>query len=102
MTTYITATDLSVEPPIRQMADTDRESLRFDAGETISEATATAWRLDTNVTDDSIIESCTADTDGCDVLVSGLTRGVSYELSVVFARSNGTEWTRTLVIMCVA
>jgi hypothetical protein len=35
------------------------------------------------------------------VIVSGLTRDVTYELSVVFTASDGEIWTKTNLIQCV-
>jgi hypothetical protein len=44
----------------------------------------------------------TGDGTGAVVIVSGLTRGVTYELSTSFTGADGEVWTKTTVIACVA
>lgn len=106
-------TDLSVSPPSRQIADGDRETLGFAAGEAITGANATMRRLDTGVDvqgpvasgttgNDPPIEAVTIASTTASVVVSGLTRGIDYELSVGFETAAGRQWTRTLVLEVVA
>lgn len=95
-------TNLSVNPPSREIANTDREVLRFEAGEAITGASAHVVRLDTLAVVDGVVEAVDVDATGASVTVSGLTRGVTYEMSIVFTRSNLTRWTRTLVLRCIA
>lgn len=102
MTTAWRATDLSVSPPSYQMADTDRESFAFDAKEAITGATAVLTRLDTMAAVPASIESVTVATPLATVVVSGLIRGITYELAVTFTRSDGRRWSRTLILECVA
>lgn len=101
-TTAWRATDLSVSPPSFQMADTDRESFAFDAGEAIVDATAVLTRLDTLATVPTSVESVIVATPLATVTVSGLIRGLTYELAVTMERSDGRKWTKTLVLDVVA
>jgi len=104
MTSTWQATALSVSPPSRQVADTDRTALTFTAGEAITEATAILALLPAGTATTGMIESTTVDTvaNTATVVVSGMTRGVTYELSVTFTRSDLTRWTRILNLLCVA
>lgn len=93
-------TDLSVATAPRQLAAADTTILSFDAGEAIDTATAALRRLDTGdaITGDAAPEVNLSGTLAL-VTVSGLTRGIVYELAVTF---NDGAWTRTLVLDCVA
>ncbi len=95
-------THLSVSPPSRQMADTDVETFAFDAGEAITAATGVLTRLDTNEAVDDLITNIDVATPVASLTIAGLTRGITYELTVTFENSTGRKWTRTLVIECVA
>lgn len=96
-------TDLSTDPGIIQMADTDRRAITIDAGEAITGATATiALYSDPNVELAGIIETpITVGAQDATLTISGLTRGNLYEVSVVFERADGTKWTKSLAIRCV-
>jgi hypothetical protein len=96
------ATDLSVDPPSRAMADTDIETFGFDAGEPIEDATGTLTRLDTMESVDELIVNTDIVDEIAALTISGLTRGIVYELAVTFQNPTGRRWTRTLVIPCVA
>lgn len=97
-------TDLSVDPPSRQVASTDRLSLTFAAAETFTSATAKVVSLPRSLLRPEILESLGVDTVGMTAtpLVSGFITGESYRLSVTFVRSDTTTWTRTLVLECVS
>lgn len=95
-------TSLSVSPHSIEMADSDIHNLLFEAGEAITGATAEMLNQETLAVVAGVIGTVVVGTDDATVPVSGLTRGTSYELSVVFTRANGTKWTRTLAIDCVA
>lgn len=98
-------TTLSTNPPMIEMADTDRKALAIAAGEEITDVAATVALYDDPATDlEDVIESAEVNTtdDGAVVLMSGLTRNNFYEMSIVFSRADGTTWTRTLAIRCVA
>lgn len=99
-----TKTKLSVSPPSYQMADTDRVAFSFPAGEDITDVEANLEILPGLTSADDQIESATVnDTDdGVVVIVSGLTRGETYELSVTFIRADTTTWTKVLNLECVA
>ncbi len=98
------ATSLSVSPPSRQVADTDRTALVFTAGEAITGATSILAILPAATATTGLIESTTVNTvaNTATIVVSGLTRGVTYELAVTFIRADTTKWTRTLALPCVA
>ena len=98
------ATALSVSPPSRQVADTDRTALVFTAGEAITGATSILAILPAATATTGLIESTTVDivANTATIVVSGLTRGVTYELSVTFIRADLTRWTKTLVLVCVS
>ncbi|MBA2753672.1 MAG: hypothetical protein H0U40_04315 [Chloroflexia bacterium] len=98
------ATALSVSPPSRQVADTDRTALTFTAGEAITAATAILAILPAGTATTGLVETTTVDTaaNTATVVVSGLARGVTYELSVTFTRADLTRWTNTLVLICVS
>ncbi len=98
------ATALSVSPPSRQVADTDRTALTFTAGEAITAATAILAILPAGTATTGLVETTTVDTvaNTATVVVSGLARGVTYELSVTFTRADLTRWTKTLHLLCVA
>ena len=99
------ATSLSVSPASRQFADTDRAALTFTAGEAIASATADLVILPTSTSAADLISGpITVDlvANTATVIVSGMTRGVTYELAVTFVRSDTTSWTRTLILLCVA
>lgn len=98
-------TTLSTTPALIEMADTDRRGLAIDAGETVTDVTAAIVALDTPaVALTDLVEdvAINGDNDGAVVIVSGLTRGVIYELSTVFTASDGEVWTKTTAIKCVA
>ncbi len=99
-------TSLSTTPALIEMADTDRRGLAIDAGETVTTVTAEIVDLADPATPlTGLIEGTPAingTTDGAVVIVSGLTRGVLYELSTVFTGNDGEVWTRTTAIRCVA
>lgn len=95
-------TDLSVTPPVYAMADTDRESIAFDAGSAITTATPVLTRIDTNAVVVGPVESSGVAGNIATVVVSGLTRGVAYELAVTFLNAAGRKWTRTLILDVVA
>ncbi len=103
MTTW-QATALSVSPPSRQVADTDRTALTFTAGEAITTGEAILAILPAGTATTGLVESTTVDTVAktATVVVSGFARGVTYELSVTFTRADLTRWTNTLVLICVA
>ena len=104
MSTTFRATPLHVTPPSRAVADTDRMALVFSAGEAITDGTATLAIINPYEDVSDLIVSTTVDTDAdaITVVVAGLTRGVAYELAVVFERADTTAWTRLLVLQCVA
>lgn len=103
MTQLWTKTRLSVSSKSYQLADTDRVALSFAAGEDIADATAELQELPGLGSAASSIESTTVSgTDTAVVVVSGLTRGETYELQVTFHRADDTTWTRTLALECVA
>jgi hypothetical protein len=98
-------TDLSVKDPdtgswIYQMGDQDVVDLPFDAGEEIADVSAV---LVVYRTLDVQAEPAVSFV-GEQVLVnvSGLFRGLFYELSVTFTGMTGQKWTRTLFIECVS
>ena len=98
-----TKTRLSVSSKSYQMADTDRVAFSFAAGETLADATAQMQILPELTDASARIES--TEVSGADtavVVVSGLTRGKTYELQVTFERADETTWTRTLALECVA
>jgi UDP-N-acetylglucosamine enolpyruvyl transferase len=96
------ATTLSVKKRPFEMADTDRVVFTFDAREAISSVTAALVIMPAATSATGTTVTTTATAEGATVLVAGLTRGVSYELDVTFTRADGTKWTRTLGIDCVA
>lgn len=103
MTQLWTKTRLSVSSKSYQLADTDRVALSFPAGEEIADATAELHLLPELSSAADSIESCeVSGTDTAVVIVSGLTRGETYELQVTFHRADETTWTRTLALECVA
>lgn len=98
-------TSLSTSPGLIEMADTDRRGLAIDAGETVTAVTAEIVDLDMPATPlADLVEDVAVNgsNDGAVVIVSGLTRGVLYELSTVFTASDGEVWTKTTAIKCVA
>jgi len=103
MTTW-QATTLSVSPPSRQVADTDRTALTFTSPDAITAATSVLAILPAGTATTGLIETTTVNTVAktATVVVSGFTRGVTYELSVTFTRPDLTRWTNTLVLICVA
>lgn len=105
MSTTWSRTSLSTSPALREVADTDRTALAFAAGEPITTATADLVLLP----DDTVVVGAIEDpimidlgTNVVTVIVSGLERGRIYELAVVFTRPDGTRWTKTLALRCVA
>lgn len=102
MPTSWQATDLSVSPPSYQLADTDKVALSINAQEAITTATAELIRLDTLAVMPAGNAVVTPGASSATVVVSGLARGVTYELAVTFTRADTTKWTRTLVLECVA
>lgn len=97
-------TTLSTDPAYIEMADTDRRGLAIDAGETVTDVTAELVALDAPAVPLELVEdvAINGDNDGAVVIVSGLTRGVLYELSTVFTAADGEVWTKTTAIRCVA
>lgn len=95
-------TSLSVQPPSYQLADTDRVALAFAAGQPITTATASLLELPSLAPITGVVESTTVGAEDATIIVSGMTRGVTYELAVTFSRADDTRWTRTLIIECVA
>jgi hypothetical protein len=93
---------LAVQPRPYQMADTDRVAFVFDAGETITTASAALVVLPAATAASGPTVTTAIAATGCTVTVAGLTRGVTYELDVTFTRANSTKWTRVLAIECVA
>lgn len=87
---------------VYEMADTDRESFAFDAEGPITGATVVMTDLGSGVAVTAPIEAESHAGQIQTVVVSGLTRGVDYELAVTFENSAGRKWTRTLTIACVA
>lgn len=100
-----TRTDLHVEPPLIEMADTDRETLDIPLGVTVATVAATIadYTAPGTMLPD-LIESVTLNgtNDGADVTISGLTRGTLYEVSVVGTTAGGRIVTSLLAIRCVA
>jgi len=96
------ATDLSTSPPSRQIAAGDREALAFNAETVIASATAILTRLDTYAAFPTGIETVVTATPLVTVTVSGLARGVDYELAVTFVTGAGRRWTRVVVLEVVA
>ena len=103
MPTAWIATDLSVDPPSRQMADTDVETFAFDAGQAITADTAAVLtRLNTGEAVNDLIANTDVEGEVASVTVAGLTRGVTYELAVTLVNAAGRRWTKTLVLECVS
>ena len=82
------------------VTEDDIVNVGFDANETPSAFAASMKRLDTLA--DVTVGSTSLSGEIGTVQVSGLTAGVRYRLYGTFTRSNGTKWTRTLIIDCVA
>lgn len=102
MSTLFQPNGLSIKKRPFPMADTDRIAFTFDAEETITDAAAElALRSDGTEVEGPEV-TVTPEAEGATVVVSGLTRGVEYELSVIFTREDATVRTRTLAIDCVA
>lgn len=98
-------TTLSTDPATIEMADTDRRPLAISAGETITGVSTKIVNYDQpDIELDDLVESSTLNdtNDGALVWVSGLTRGVFYELSTIFTSADGEIWTKTTLIKCVA
>jgi len=101
-----------VSPPSIQRSDTDREALAFDAGQTVTSASATLRdlttgpeigpRLSGQAAVAPPLESVALVGNVATVIVSGLIRDRAYELSVNFTGTSGLRWTATLIIECVA
>ncbi len=98
------SSDLSTTPAYYEIADTDRRIFGYTATPGTIGVTTEIIRLDTRalVTDaldppvfDGIANTIT-------VAVSGLTRGLTYELSVIEHKPNNGRETATTVIGCVA
>ena len=99
-------TDLSVKDEetgdwVLDMGDQDDIDIPMDAGEPLIGVEATLSEVRTE------IESGTLgliDYNGQEatINVSGLQRGLYYELAVTFENEDGKKWTRTLVIHCVS
>jgi hypothetical protein len=88
---------------VYEVADTDRRRIDVYAEEEVASVEASVVLLsDPDADLEGIIESTTLVAQVAQVVVSGFTRGQLYELNVVFTRSNGLAWTRTLAIRCVA
>lgn len=92
------------ESYVYEVADTDVTTFAFDAGEAITEDTHAVLqrldRMDDDVSD--LIVNETVETPLFRVTLSGLTRGATYELSLVMVNGAGRHWTRTLTVACVA
>ena len=98
-------TALHVDPPLIQMADTDRETLDIPIGATVTTVTATIVAYaDPETPLAGIIETTARNGtgDGALVTISGLTRGTTYELSVVGTTDDGRRLTSLLAIKAVA
>ncbi len=97
-------TDLHIIPPVWPMADTDRFPFEIPNGEVAISATAIMIRTDTGASVSGVIESVAMNgaSTGAIVTVSGLTRGVEYQLKVPFTHAGGKIATRLLEIPCVA
>jgi len=102
--TFWQETKISVDPPSRQVADTERPALTFTSPDAITTATSDLVILPAATATTGLIETTTVNTVAktATVVVSGFTRGVTYELSVTFTRPDLTRWTNTLVLICVA
>lgn len=86
-----------------EVADTDVTTFAFDAEQAITGASAILMRLDRPDEDVSaaIVNEAVA-TPEFSVTLANLTRGLKYELSLVFVNSAGRLWTRTLTLHVVA
>lgn len=90
---------------IYEVADGDRETFAFDAGQAV---TAVAAHLDRINLDESVddvstkIEASALVGQIGNITVHNFVRGESYVLSVEFSNSAGRTWTRTLMIRCIA
>lgn len=101
MTTW-RATDLSVDPPSYEMGSADEETLAFDAAQPVTAVTARLVTLPGLVPASRATVTATLVGTVANVVVSGIARGETYELSVTFSAADGRRWTRTLVIVGVA
>lgn len=105
-------TDLSVSPPLWQMAAGDRETFQFDAGDVVVGVTAQVRDLGTGQLAggpvangqpaNGVIAAVTLSGQIASVTVENLTTGSVYQLAVRFQRADGRRWTRTLILECVA
>jgi hypothetical protein len=112
MSAFLQKSDLSVGLTvdgqtvyIYDVADGDRETFAFDAGQAVTAVTAKLDRvnLDESVDDVSTkIEASTLVGQVGNITVHSFVRGESYVLSVEFSNAAGRIWTRTLMIRCVA
>lgn len=104
MPIYWQRTDLSTSPPSHQMADTDRHALPFAANITVATVAATLETLPDLVDAADLIESAEPNEtdDGAIVVISGLTSGTTYRLTVTMTAADTTTETGVLVIECVA
>lgn len=102
MSTSWAATDLHTDPPSYQMAATDRRRLEFAATPETTGATA-HMRMDTGATVNETLDPVTFDaaTSTIYVTVHSLTRGVTYELSIIEAKPGGYAETSLTAIQCV-
>jgi hypothetical protein len=97
---------------VTTMADTDKETIGFDAQEAIASAAATlrdlnqgidlATRTTGQTAQPAPIEAVSLAGNVVSVTVFGLTRGTDYELAVTFQTAGGRKWTRTRIIECRA
>ena len=104
MVTTWQRTDLNTDPPSITMASTDDKVWPIDAGETITTVRAefaALSDLDT-LLPNLAVATINGTNNGATVRISGLTRGVYYLLKTVFSRADGTDWTKTTVVMCKA
>ncbi len=99
-----TSSDLSTTPAYYEMADTDRRVFGFNATPGTIGVTTEIIRLDTNALVVDVLDPPVFDgiANTITVAVSGLTRGLTYELSVIEHKPNNGRETAITVIGCVA
>ncbi len=99
-----TISDLSTNPAYYEMAVTDQRTFGYTATTGTIGVTTEIMGLDTRALVDGVLETPVFDgiANTITVAVSGLTRGLTYELSVIEHKPNNGRETAITVIRCVA
>ncbi len=99
-----TISDLSTNPAYYEMAVTDQRTFGYTATTGTIGVTTEIVRLDTRALVTGILDPPVFDAvaNTITVAVSGLTRGLTYELSVIEHKPNNGRETAITVIRCVA